>query len=355
MAPVGGPGADTLLTDVGEYALHRWLAETLVSKDPHLIRGAGDDCAVIDIGLPDSYLLATSDRVPLLTDQKETGRFAVVHNISDILAMRGTPIGFLLNVYLPRNTPLHVFQDLVIGARDACSEFRTAIIGGDTKEDSKSTVVGTCIGLVKREDLTLRSTAKPGDVIALTRTRGKQLGLRWAYWLANYFDICRERQDHLHKAYLDQLRIPYDIMTGLQGVGGLTSCIDMTEGLLGASAIIANESKVSMILEEPLLNDLIGKEAREVATELGKPGITMLFSPGFDWENLLTFDVAEADKIVTRFADEILPIGRVEPGSGVHLETESTRKKLHIFSDQKFQKYAWEHSAKAWADQQWYE
>jgi thiamine-monophosphate kinase len=126
---------EMILTDVGEYALHRWLAETLAVAGPNIIRGAGDDCAVLEIGLPDSYLLATSDRVPLLTDRKETGRFAVVHNVSDILAMRGTPIGFLLNVYLPRDTPLHTFQDIVIGARDAWVVFRTAVIGGDTKED----------------------------------------------------------------------------------------------------------------------------------------------------------------------------------------------------------------------------
>jgi len=148
---VDEPGPETLLTDVGEYALHHWLAKTLITTNSNIIRGVGDDCAVLDVGLPDSYLVATSDRVPLLTDHTETGRFAVIHNVSDILAMRGTPIGFLLNIYLPRDTPVRIFQDLVIGARDACSEFRTAIIGGDTKEDSKSTVVGTCLGVVRRE------------------------------------------------------------------------------------------------------------------------------------------------------------------------------------------------------------
>jgi thiamine-monophosphate kinase len=354
MVPADEHKPETLLTDVGEYALHRWLAKTLTATDPNLIQGAGDDCAVLDIGLPDSYLLATSDRVPLLTDRKETGRFAVIHNVSDVLAMRGTPIGFLLNIYLPRDTPLQIFQDIVIGARDACLEFRTSVIGGDTKEDSKSTVVGTCLGLVRREDLILRSTAKPGDVVALTRTSGKQLGLRWAYWIANYFDVCRERHEELHAAYLDQLRIPYDIMIGLQGVSGVTSCIDMTEGLLGASAIIAGASDTSIILEEPLLSNLISEEVSAVAAELKRPPITMLFNPGFDWENLLTVEAAAAGEILTRFRDEILPIGRVEPGSGVYLETDSFRRQLRIFSDQKFQRYAWEHSAKAWADQQWY-
>jgi thiamine-monophosphate kinase len=348
-------GSELLLTDIGEYALHRWLAETLTATDQNLIRGAGDDCAVLDIGLPDSYLVATSDRVPLLTDRKETGRFAVVHNVSDVLAMRGTPIGFLLNVYLPRDTPLHTFQDIVIGARDACLEFRTVVIGGDTKEDSKSTVVGTCIGLVRREDLTLRSTARAGDVVALTRTSGKRLGLRWAYWIANYFDVCRERHHELHAAYLDQLRIPYDIMIRLQGVRGVTSCIDMTEGLLGASAIVAGASDVSIVFEESLLSALIGDEVRAVAAELEKPPITMLFNPGFDWENLLTLEAAAAGEILARFPGEILPIGRVETGNGVHLETHGIRRQLRIFSDQKFQRHAWEHSAKAWADQQWYE
>jgi thiamine-monophosphate kinase len=355
MAPADEYGPKTLLTDVGEYALHGWLAKTLTATDPNLIRGAGDDSAVLDIGLPDSYLLATSDRVPLLTDRKETGRFAVVHNVSDVLAMRGTPIGFLLNIYLPRDTPLHTFQDIVIGARDACLEFRTAVIGGDTKEDSKSTVVGTCLGLVRREDLTLRSTARPGDVVALTRTSGKQLGLRWAYWIASYFEVCREKHDELYAAYLDQLRIPYDIMIGLQGVRGVTSCIDMTEGLLGASAIIAGASGVSIALEESLLSGLISEEVSAVAAALNRPPITMLFNPGFDWENLLTLDAATADEILRRFKGEILPVGRVNPGTGVYLQTNGVRKQLRIFSDQKFQRHAWEHSAKAWADQQWYE
>jgi len=209
--------------------------------------------------------------------------------------------------------------------------------------------------MLAREDLTLRSTAKPGDVVALTRTSGKQLGLRWAYWIANYFDVCRERHDELHAAYLDQLRIPYEIMMRLQGIRGVTSCIDMTEGLLGAAAIIANESDVSIVLGESLLGDLISDKVSAVAAELGKPSITMLFNPGFDWENLLTIDTAAAEEILPGFKGEILPIGRVEPGSGIHLESGSIHKQLRIFSDQKFQKHAWEHSAKAWADQRWYE
>jgi thiamine-monophosphate kinase len=356
MVSAAEPGPETLLTDVGEYSLHSWLAETLKTAGTNIIRGAGDDCAVIDVGLTDSYLIATSDRVPLLTDHTETGRFAVIHNVSDVLAMRGTPIGFLLNIYLPRDTPLQTFQDLVIGAKDACSEFHTSIIGGDTKEDSKSTIVGTCLGIVKREDLTLRSTAEPGDVVAVTRTPGKQLGLRWAYWTANYFQVCRERLDELHSSYLDQLRIPYEIMMRLQGVRGITSCIDMTEGLLGAAGIIANESEVSIVLEEPLLGELISEDVIAVATQLHKPPITMLFNPGFDWENLLTINAALAGEVLSRFAGEILPIGRVEPGkNGVSLESDNAQKRLRIFSDQKFQKHAWEHSAKAWADQQWYE
>jgi hypothetical protein len=129
----------------------------------------------------------------------------------------------------------------------------------------------------------------------------------------------------------------------------------MTEGLLGASAIIAGASDVCIILEESLLSDLISEEVSAVAAELKRSPITMLFNPGFDWENLLTLEGAAASEIFTRFKGEILPIGRVEPGTGIYLETNNTRRQLRVFSDQKFQRHAWEHSAKAWADQQWYE
>jgi len=355
MIPISEPKTNDVLTDVGEYALHRWLAETLRDTSPTLVRGAGDDCAVLDVGIPDSYLLATSDRVPLLTDPAETGRFAVVHNVSDVLSMRGTPIGLLLNIYLPRDASVDSFKRIVLGAREACLEFGTVVIGGDTKEDSKSTVVGTCLGLVRKSDLLLRSTARTGDVVAVTRTPGKQLGLRWAYWTAKYFGVAREKHDRLHASYLDQLRIPYEIMNGLQGVEGVTSGIDMTEGLLGACAIVAGESGVSITLDEELLELLVDDEVRSVARELDKPPVTMLLSPGFDWENLLTLEPASAQQIIGQFPGQILPIGRVGPGEGVHQESRGGSRRFKIFSDQKFQRYAWENSAQAWADHEWFD
>jgi thiamine-monophosphate kinase len=337
------------LNDVGEYAVHSWLSEVLASTSPTTLVGVGDDCAVLDIGIPEKYLLVTTDRIPLTTDKVETGRFAVVHNISDVLAMRGVPIAFLLNIYLPRDTPVKDFEDIVIGARETCQNYAVQIVGGDTKEDQKTTIVGTCLGLVSHSDLLLRSGAKPGDIIAITRCRGKELGVRWAYWITNYFGICPELRSELHQVYLEQLQIPFEIMMRLRGVPGPTSCLDMTEGLLGASLLISNSSCVKMVLEHDKLERLVSRRVAHVASKFNKEPISMLFNPGFDWENMMTIDAKHAGHLFDTFSDEIIPIGRVEPGKGIYIRFPGQEQKpLAVFSDEKFMSYAWQNKAEAW-------
>jgi len=347
---------ESCLSDIGEYAIHAWLKEALVSTTMTTLVGVGDDCAVLDVGIPERYLLATTDRVPLTTDKVETGRFVVVHNVSDVVAMRGIPFAFLLNAYLPRDTPVKDFKDIIVGAREACKDYAVQIVGGDTKEDQKTTIVGTCLGLVTPSDLLLRSGAKPGDIIAITRRRGKELGVRWAYWIANYFGVCADINEELHHAYLEQLQIPFEIMMRLRGIPGPTSCLDMTEGLLGASLLIAKASGVKMVLEYDKLERLVSERVALVASQVDKEPISMLFNPGFDWENMMTIDVRHIESVIGMFADEIVPIGVVEQGCGIFIRSPGQMERpLAVFSDEKFMRYSWQNKAEAWREMVFYE
>ncbi len=95
--------ASTEMMDVGEYSVHKWIADGLVRasgvRDEGVVLGAGDDGAVLRLN-PGEDLIVSTDSVPpglVVTDTESdaryAARFAVVSALSDIIAMGGEPLG----------------------------------------------------------------------------------------------------------------------------------------------------------------------------------------------------------------------------------------------------------------------
>ena len=72
-----------------------------------MIAGAGDDCAVLDLGVPGRFLLFKTDAVvegihfTSATPPEKIGHKALGRCLSDIAAMAGTPIAALVTIALP--------------------------------------------------------------------------------------------------------------------------------------------------------------------------------------------------------------------------------------------------------------
>ena len=86
---------------MNELELIHLLTASLPSNDS-VITGAGDDCAVLDLGVPDRFVLFKTDAVvegihfTRETPPEKVGHKALARCLSDIAAMAGTPTAALL-------------------------------------------------------------------------------------------------------------------------------------------------------------------------------------------------------------------------------------------------------------------
>jgi thiamine-monophosphate kinase len=91
---------------VKEFDLIQLLTRSLPSS-PNVVTGPGDDCAVLDLGLPGDFMLFKTDAVvegvhfTSATPGEKIGRKALGRVLSDIAAMAGTPSAALVTLGLP--------------------------------------------------------------------------------------------------------------------------------------------------------------------------------------------------------------------------------------------------------------
>lgn len=191
------------LGDIGEDALIDRLIG-LVPRDANPAAGPGDDCAVIDQGSPTLLLLKTDalvEHVHFLPGAagRAVGWKAVARVVSDFAAMGGKPEHFLVTLALPPETSVAWVENLYRGIGDCLKKFGGFLAGGETSSvpsGSAAVISIAATGSAIRENLVLRSTAKPGDVLFVTGTlggsiHGKHLDftprIREASWLVTRF------------------------------------------------------------------------------------------------------------------------------------------------------------------------
>ncbi|HTV76457.1 MAG TPA: AIR synthase related protein, partial [Candidatus Baltobacteraceae bacterium] len=81
---------------MNELELINQLTKSLPTNE-NVLAGAGDDCAVLDFGMPDKLFLFKTDAVvegihfTMETPPEKIGRKALARCLSDIAAMAGTP------------------------------------------------------------------------------------------------------------------------------------------------------------------------------------------------------------------------------------------------------------------------
>jgi thiamine-monophosphate kinase len=172
------------LRDIGEDALIERLVG-LVPRDPHPAAGPGDDCAAVDPGpqSPTLLLLKTDAIVEHIhflpsAPARSVGWKAAARVISDFAAMGGQPVHFLVTLALSPETPVAWAEELYRGIGDCLKNFGGTLAGGETSSvpsGSAAVISIAATGSVLRENLVLRSTARPGDLLLVTGSLGGSL------------------------------------------------------------------------------------------------------------------------------------------------------------------------------------
>lgn len=160
------------LRRLGESGFIRELARRHRDVVPPPPEGPGDDAALLGDFLLTADALVEGEH--FLADEPPflLGRKALSVNLSDIAAMGGSPIGFLLSLGLPVKTPGRFIDRLLSGLASVASERGVAWMGGDTVRSGHGILIAiTAVGRRGRRLLT-RSGARPGDGIYVSGPLG---------------------------------------------------------------------------------------------------------------------------------------------------------------------------------------
>jgi len=168
--------------DIGESAFIDRIRRRVPPAEVRL--GIGDDAAIVDVPAGHSIvycsdLLAENTHfLRELHPPDSLGYKAIAVNVSDVVAMGGTPMYLTLSVALPGELDLEWMDGFIDGLARACTEFGVALVGGDSSSATNIFIDVSMIGSVPVGQEVRRSGAKAGDGIYVTGSLGgSALGL----------------------------------------------------------------------------------------------------------------------------------------------------------------------------------
>jgi thiamine-monophosphate kinase len=140
--------------------------------------GIGDDAAVLalpagnDLLFCSDLLVENTHFLRQMHPPESVGYKAVAVNVSDIGAMGGVPLHFLISLAAPGDLDLAWIDAFYSGVERACHELGVSLVGGDTSSAASIFVDVSIVGRVHSGRAVARSGAKPGDGIYVTGSLG---------------------------------------------------------------------------------------------------------------------------------------------------------------------------------------
>lgn len=145
-----------------------------LASHPDLLVGltTSDDAAVYRLS-DDMALVQTVDFFPPIVDDPYTfGAIAAANALSDVYAMGGKPILALAIAGFPEDFAPELISTILQGGVDKVAEAGAVVAGGHTIID-REPKYGLCVtGLVHPQRVLTKATARPGDVLLLSKPLG---------------------------------------------------------------------------------------------------------------------------------------------------------------------------------------
>ncbi len=285
-----------------EFSLIEKIKKDFSFQNKNII-GIGDDCAFLK---KEKNLIITTDTLVEnkhfifeKTDFFLLGKKSLSVNLSDIAAMGGIPLYFLLTLGIPPYMEDSFIEKFLDGLKECAIEYKTKLIGGDCVASNNFFVSITLLGKTLKKPI-LRSNAKINDYIYTTGKIGdSSFGL--SILLNEEEKKCFKDENYFVKKHLNPTpRIK--LMKKLSGKYKINSAIDISDGLLGDLIHIAEESKCGF---EIFIDKIpISKEKISNFQEKELEYILKAISGGEDYEIIFTSPDIIKEK-------EITNIGRI--------------------------------------------
>lgn len=314
-----------------ELDIIRLFANSTGNKDTNLIKGIGDDCAIIAPSTEKHWLITTDMLVEAVHFNSsshppyELGRKCIAVNISDIAAMGGEPKFALLSVSLPDSLGHEWIAEWSRGIDSVLKEFNCQLIGGDTVRGEILTANITIIGDVEGNKAILRATAAAGETIFVSGHLGSAAaGLAV---LQNMEELSKKARKLALPFIKQHLNPTPDVTCGkiLRQSGMITAMQDISDGLATDLAHICLQSKISALIDETELP--CHEDLSEMCKILGCKTTELQISGGEDYKLVFTVEQGRDDELINYVADNggppIYHIGKTVPGNGVFLVTDN--------------------------------
>ena len=170
---------DIKIQDIGEFGFIRSIKENCHFSPEKLIKGIGDDCAVIG-PYEDKVFLITTDLLVEdvhftlgMISPEHLGQKAVAVNLSDIAAMGGKALHLFLSLAIPKSMRVKDLHSLYRGIKTMCERYGVNILGGDTSASPDRLMINVSVfGEMSEKEVLYRDGAGPGDGIYVTGTLG---------------------------------------------------------------------------------------------------------------------------------------------------------------------------------------
>lgn len=296
---------------MNEFELIQRLTRDLPTNET-VVAGAGDDCAVLDVGAGENLLLFKTDAVvegvhfTKETPPEKIGRKALARCLSDIAAMAGTPTAAVVTIGLPKKFEPDQIAKIYDGLNALARQHGIAVVGGETTANPGGIFISVALlGTVARGKVLRRFGAKAGDAIFVTGELGGSLSgkhlefeprLAEARWLNENFSI----------------HAMMDISDGLAG--------DLRH-ILKASGVGAEILKAAVP---------VSRAAREISKrgDAAKPEFVAALTDGEDFELLFTVTGKNAVPLLDAWKKKfpglrLSCIGKIISGEGITLRDQT--------------------------------
>ena len=271
-------------------------------------------------------LVQTVDFFTPIADEPETfGKIAAINCLNDIYAMGAKPISALSIVCFPQKGDWNVLSQIITGGQKALNDENVVVLGGHSIDDNEIKFGYAVTGIVEPKRVIKNSTAKPGDVLVLT----KPIGTGVISTAIKYQKANDESIEAALKTMMTSAKKPSELMQKL----GASACTDVTGfGLLGHAYEMSKASNVTFKIQSesvellPEVIELIKKKmltrgdknnreyvgntvkfAENISSEIQ----SALFDPQTAGGLLISFERKKAEKFI-REIEGAFVIGEVE-------------------------------------------
>jgi len=312
------------LSDIGEFGFIDRISPLGKIRAEGVVKGIGDDCAVIDVRGPE-YLLITTDllveKVHFLLDWSSPGTIgarSLTANLSDIAACGGTPRDAFLSLAIPDYMDVEWLDGFYRGLTDLARTYNVNVLGGDTTSSRGHLVINIVVtGLVPTEQVLFRHTARAGDIIVLTGLTG--MSRAGCDILLRDPTMGGESAKSLIQAHL-QPQPHLEEGKILASSGACTAAIDVSDGVSSDLGHLCQDSGLAAILYEEKIP--VAAELRDIGPVAGKDPLDWILNGGEDYVLLAAVkpDCLETLlKQATVSGREFFPIGEFVPGNKMEL------------------------------------